>query len=131
MNNNLDTAKRYLAALEQGGDCQVLREFLDPQITQQEFPNRLTPAGASRDLAALLASCERGQQVITAQHFDIKNSLASGNQVALEVVWTGELAVALGSLAPGSRMQAHFAVFMEFRAGRIVAQRNYDCFEPW
>jgi hypothetical protein len=20
---------------------------------------------------------------------------------------------------------------LEFRAGKIVAQRNYDCFEPW
>jgi hypothetical protein len=24
-----------------------------------------------------------------------------------------------------------FAVFLEFRDGRIARQRNYDCFEPW
>jgi hypothetical protein len=26
---------------------------------------------------------------------------------------------------------ARFAVFMDFRDGRIVRQRNYDCFDPW
>jgi ketosteroid isomerase-like protein len=28
-------------------------------------------------------------------------------------------------------MRARFAAFIEFRDGRIVRQRNYDCFEPW
>jgi hypothetical protein len=28
-------------------------------------------------------------------------------------------------------MRGRFAVFMEFRDGRIVRQRNYDCFKPW
>jgi ketosteroid isomerase-like protein len=31
----------------------------------------------------------------------------------------------------GDVMRAHFATFIEFRDGKIVAQRNYDCFEPW
>jgi len=28
-------------------------------------------------------------------------------------------------------MKAFFAVFMEFREGKIVRQRNYDCFKAW
>jgi ketosteroid isomerase-like protein len=28
-------------------------------------------------------------------------------------------------------MRAHIAAFLEFRDGRIVAQRNYDCYEPF
>jgi hypothetical protein len=28
-------------------------------------------------------------------------------------------------------LRAHFALFLEFRDGRIVRQRNYDCFEAW
>jgi ketosteroid isomerase-like protein len=26
-------------------------------------------------------------------------------------------------------LRAHLGVFLEFRDGRIVAQRNYDCYE--
>jgi ketosteroid isomerase-like protein len=28
-------------------------------------------------------------------------------------------------------MRAHIAAFLEFRDGKIVAQRNYDCYEPF
>jgi ketosteroid isomerase-like protein len=50
----------------------------------------------------------------------------NGNTVALEVVWTGELAIPFGTLTAGSELRAHSAMFMEFRDGKIVAQRNYD-----
>ena len=131
MSSNLDTARRYLAALEQGGDCQALAEFFAPEVIQEEFPNRLVPTGARRDLAAILAGCERGQQVMSSQRYEVRRALASGKLVALEVLWMGTLAVTLGSLPAGSQMQAHFAVFLEFKDGKITAQRNYDCFEPW
>lgn len=42
-----------------------------------------------------------------------------------------QLAVPLGTLKGGSEMRAHFATLLEFRDGKIVAQRNYDCFDPW
>jgi len=28
-------------------------------------------------------------------------------------------------------MKAFFAVFLEFREGKIIRQRNYDCFKAW
>jgi hypothetical protein len=28
-------------------------------------------------------------------------------------------------------MKAFFAVFLEFLEGKIIRQRNYDCFEAW
>jgi ketosteroid isomerase-like protein len=31
----------------------------------------------------------------------------------------------------GAEMRAHSAMFIEFRDGKIVAQRNYDRFQPW
>jgi ketosteroid isomerase-like protein len=128
---NLDTARRYLVALEQGVVGADLAAFFDPEVVQEEFPNRLVASGARRDLNALLDGAVRGQQVLSAQTYAIQNALASGDQVSLEVLWTGTLAIALGSLPVGGIMRAHFAVFLEFRAGKIVAQRNYDCFEPW
>ena len=57
--------------------------------------------------------------------------VASGQEVALEVLWVGVLAVDVGSLAIGDEMRANFGVFLTFRDGLIVRQRNYDCFEPF
>jgi hypothetical protein len=44
---------------------------------------------------------------------------------------TGSPGRCIGQLQPGQEMRAHFAVFLEFRDGRIRRQRNYDCFEPF
>ena len=57
--------------------------------------------------------------------------MADGDRVSVEVLWTGTLALAFGALAVGSQMRAHSAMFFEFKDGKIVSQRNYDCFEPW
>jgi len=57
--------------------------------------------------------------------------VASGDQVALEVVWTGTIRQNTGPFVADQTLRARFALFMEFRDGRIVRQRNYDCFDPW
>lgn len=128
---NLATADRYLKAIESGATGSALSAFLTPDVVQEEFPNRLAAQGARRDLAQLLEGAERGQQVLSAQRYEIRNRFASGDQVALELEWTGTLAVAFGELQPGSKLRAHIAVFLEFADGKIKAQRNYDCYEPW
>ena len=56
--------------------------------------------------------------------------MADGDRVALEVLWRAELAGPLGKFPAGAELTAHSAIFLEFRHGRIVAQRNYDCFLP-
>jgi ketosteroid isomerase-like protein len=129
--SNLAAARRYLAALEGGADADELAAFFAPDVIQEEFPNRLVPTGARRDLASLLEGRRRGQEVLSSETYEIRNAMASGNQVALEVLWSGTLAKGLGSLPAGGSMHAHFAVFLDFADGKIVAQRNYDCFEPW
>ena len=131
MNNNLIIARQYLAALENGVDRDELAQFFTEDVIQKEFPNRLTPDGAVRDLDALLEGHERGKQILAGQQYEIDNAIESGDRVALEVRWTGTLAIPIGSLAVGGQMHARFAVFLEFRDGRIAAQRNYDCFEPF
>jgi ketosteroid isomerase-like protein len=131
MSNNLEIAKQYLAAIEQGVEPEKMAEFFSTDFVQIEFPNRLTPNGAKRDLTAILEASKRGKKVMSSQRYEIKNTIASGDFVAFEVLWTGTLAVAFGTIPAGGQMRAHFAVFLEFRDGKIVAQRNYDCFEPW
>ena len=129
--DNLALVRRYLAAVASGATGDTLAAFYAPDVVQEEFPNRLMANGARRDLAAILEAAVRGQSVMTSQGFDVLNAVVHGDQVALEVQWIGTLAIAFGTLPAGGQMRARFAQFFELRAGKIVAQRNYDCFEPW
>jgi ketosteroid isomerase-like protein len=133
---NLERARQYLAAIEasHSPDGRASRDpftYLAPDIQQIEFPNQFVPKGASRDLAAMREAGERGRRVIRSERYEVRMALAQGNEVALEVLWTGTLALAVASLAAGDDMRAHFGVFLTFRDGLIVSQRNYDCFEPF
>jgi hypothetical protein len=65
------------------------------------------------------------------QIYKIKQEIADHDRLALEVEWIGTLAVPFGSVSAGGQMKAFFAVFLEFREGKIARQRNYDCFEAW
>jgi ketosteroid isomerase-like protein len=127
--NCLQIARKYLAALERGDTDEAL-SYLAADIVQQEFPNRLSPSGAIRDIAAMREGAARGKQLLSAQTYEVLGSIAAEDQVALEVQWTGTLAVAVGNVPPGGQLRARFAVFLEFRGGQIVRQRNYDCFDP-
>ena len=129
--DNLALVRRYLAAVASGTTGDALAAFYAPDVVQEEFPNRLMANGARRELAAILDAAVRGQSVMTSQSFEVLNAVVHGDQVALEVQWIGTLAIPFGTLPAGGQMRARFAQFFELRAGRIVAQRNYDCFEPW
>jgi ketosteroid isomerase-like protein len=128
---NLDAARQYLAAISQGATGDALAQFFAPDVVQEEFPNRVSPDGKRRKLAAILDGAERGQKVLTAQRFEIRTAIATGDRVILEVLWVGTLAISFGTIPVGGEMRAYSAMFLEFREGKIAAQRNYDCFEPW
>ena len=124
-------AREYLAAIARGDAVEALRRFYTPDFEQVEYPNALNPAGQRSDLASALERSERGKKVLKSQRFEVVSAIASGDQVALETEWTGVLAVPIASLPAGSEMRAHFAMFLDFRDGRIARQRNYDCFQPF
>jgi ketosteroid isomerase-like protein len=126
----LRLAREYLDSIGRDDPIAGLRFFAD-DVVQVEFPNRLIPNGTTRDLAAIADAAERGRKVMTAQRFEVLNAIASGDQVAVEALWSGTLAVALGSIPAGGQMRARFAIFLTYRDGRIVRQHNYDCFDPF
>ena len=126
----LHLAHEYLESIGKVDELGGLRFFAD-DVIQVEFPNRLVPNGATRDLAALCDAAERGRKVVTSQRFEVVNAIASGEQVAVEAIWTGTLAVPFGSIPAGGQMRARFAIFLTYRDGKIVRQHNYDCFDPW
>ena len=128
---NVDTAVRYLQALEQGAVGEALAAFFHPEVEQREYPNALYRNGQTRGLQALLEGAERGRKLLSSQRYTVRSTLAQGDSVALEVDWTGTLAVPVAKLPAGATMQASLGVFLTFRDGRILSQRNYDCYEPF
>ena len=128
---NVARARAYLAAIERFAPADELEAFLDPGVVQEEFPNRLLANGATRDLSALREAGVRGRALLSGQRFDVRNAVAAGDTVALEIAWTGTLAVPFQTVPAGGELRARFAFFIDFRDGRIVKMRNYDCFEPW
>jgi hypothetical protein len=69
--------------------------------------------------------------MLRAQKFEILNSIVEGDRVALEVYWSGRLAVPVDTLPADSEIRAHFSMWLEFKEGKIARQHNYDCFDPW
>ena len=127
----IERALAYLRAIEDGTLREVFAEFFAPGVVIEWFPNRLQPNGSKSDLSGLSDAVERGKQLMSRQAYEVRSAMADGDRVVLEVTWTATLAVPLQTIPAGGEMRAYFAMFLEFRDGKIVAQRNYDCFEPW
>ena len=127
---NLATARAYLQALEENrpGDA---RAFFADDIVQVEHPNLLKPNGDRRDASQMAADGQRGLKILERQTYEVLNAVAQGDRVALEVKWTGVLAIPLRDLKPGDTMTCWSGVFLDFRDGKIVGQRNHDCFPPF
>ncbi|MBI5033665.1 MAG: nuclear transport factor 2 family protein [Chloroflexi bacterium] len=128
---NRQLVRSYLSALGSGASGDALARFFTTDAVQIEYPNRLNANGGQSDLPTILLRAEQGKKLLTQQTYEIQSVTAEGSQVAVEAIWTGTLAVPVGTLAAGSSMQAHFAIHFVMRDGRIAIQRNYDCFDPW
>jgi ketosteroid isomerase-like protein len=126
---NLALARQYLKAIESGSITE-LTQFFAPEVIVEIFPSKFFPNGSRDNLAGIRAAAERGKKVLTSQTYAIRNALSSGDQVALEIDWTGTLAVPFQTIPAGGQMRAHFAAFLQFKDGKIISQRNYDCYEP-
>lgn len=128
--DNVETVHRYLQGIEQGSFTHVKPLFTTDVVIEQ-LPNRIYPQGVQGTLSQMEDTFERGRKLFSRQTYEIKNSAAQGEMVAVEVLWTGILSVSFGNLAVGSQMRCHSAMFFAFVDGKIARQRNYDCFEPW
>jgi ketosteroid isomerase-like protein len=128
--SNLDKARRYLKAIEEGDAAYVVSLFSGDACVEQ-LPNRIYSQGSRASISQIPEAFEKGRKIFGRQTYEITNEAATADLVVLEVLWTGQLAIPFGTLAAGSEMRSHSALFIEFRDGKIVAQRNYDCFDPW
>jgi ketosteroid isomerase-like protein len=61
----------------------------------------------------------------------VQRILEAGDEIAVELERRGILAVPVMNLPAGSEMKAIIAMFLTFRDGKIISQRNYDCYPPF
>jgi ketosteroid isomerase-like protein len=100
---NIDIARQYVAALSAGAGPDEVARFYAADVVQEEFPNRLMPHGATRDLQAMKEGRVRGQALLGAENFELLNAIAEGDRVALEVMWTATVSRRPVRLPRGSR----------------------------
>src|SRR6185436_6586272 len=93
---NLEIARRYLSRLSDGAGPEELEFLVAADVVQEEFPNRLLPHGATRDLQTMKDARARGKALLKAESFELLNAIASSEHVAMEVIWTGTVRDAAG-----------------------------------
>ena len=126
---HLALARQYLKAIESGASAEEMARFFAPEVIVEIFPSKFFPNGSRSNLDEIRAAANRGKKAMASQTYAVRNALASGDQVALEIDWTGTLAIPFQTIPAGGQMRAHFAAFLQFKDGKIVSQRNYDCYE--
>jgi len=128
---NLETARRYLELVGNPSTRpEDLKAVLDEGLVWREMPNLFAPRGRTSDYATALASFAKGREYLPEQTYTLRHAVADGDTVALELSWAGKVAQAIGPFAAGSRLSARLAIFLRFRAGKIVSQTDYPCYDP-
>jgi ketosteroid isomerase-like protein len=114
---HLESARRYLKATKDG-DASFVLNFFSPDAILEQLPNRIYPQGLRSSASQVPEAFEKGRKILAHQTYEITNQVISGDTVALEVLWTATLAIPFGTLAAGSQMRCHSAMFLEFRDGK-------------
>ena len=128
---NIEMTRAYLAAIASMESFERVASFYSPEIVFREFPSRMAPEGRVRGLDDMRDAFKQGQQLLSGQKYEVDKIVGNGDEVAAEILWTGRLAVAFKHLNAGTELTAYVAVFLTFRDGAIVSQRNYDCYPPF
>ena len=125
---NIAAALSFVRAVE-AMDGSKMEGFFAPDVEQTEMPNTFKPAGQVRDLSALKSDIGKSKGIIEQQKYDILNTIAHGEIVVLEMVWHGTVVTDIPPLREGQKLRAQCVAVFEFREGKVVKLRNYDCFD--
>ena len=129
--SNISRIRDYLRAVSSMGEFEAVANYFSPDVVVQEFPNRVAPQGRVGRAAELRAAYEQGRKILRSQTYEVQRILEAGDEAAVELVWTGIQAVPVMNLPAGTEMKAIVAMFLTFRDGKIISQRNYDCYPPF
>jgi ketosteroid isomerase-like protein len=85
-------------------------------------------SGIAADRGGMRAAGERGRKLMASQRYEIRHMIVEGDRAAVQMVWSGTLAVAAGPLPAGHVMRAHVCSIIELKDGKVWRQEQYDCF---
>jgi hypothetical protein len=126
----IERAKAFVQAVAAQAPWAEIEPYYAPDVSQEEFPNRLLPKGTIRIWRPCARRAQGPEGDQSADHRDV-NAISSGQCVVLEAIWTGTLAVGLARSNPATNCAPASPKSSEFKDGLIWRQRNYDCFEAW
>lgn len=129
--SNEGIVRGLISAIERGAPGRTLAAYFDPDAEQVEYPSAMNPAGGSRGLEAVLAGAEVGGRMLASQSYAVHEVIGVGDVAAVRLTWRARTAIELPGLPAGSELTAHIAQFYEFRDGRVLRLRSYDCYEPF
>jgi predicted ester cyclase len=115
----------YIRAIEAHEDA---TRYLHPDVENVEHPNRLSPSGRRYNLAEMRAAAERGRAAMASERYEIRQMIVDGDLAAVQIAWSGTLAVAAGLLPAGHVMRAEICSIIELKDGKVWRQEQYDCF---
>jgi ketosteroid isomerase-like protein len=129
---NAEIVRTYVDAVQRFDEATAFA-LLHPEMMFHELPNRIRPKGGVDDMAAIVAGFRRAAEgkVLASQRYVIGDVIEAGERVVVEARWEGNVAIALGRLQPGDTMVAHICMVFRLVDGRIIEQRNYDCYEDF
>lgn len=111
-------------------DESVLDELFDSRVEQIEWPNLFKPQGDRRSLEQMKSGVAKAKLMLSSQSYEISREVSVDNCVVLELIWRGSSKIEHPPLSVGQELQAHCVAVFDFADGKIVAVRNYDCFDP-
>jgi ketosteroid isomerase-like protein len=124
--------RRYYATVADLSSTEEdLRALLSPGVRVVEHPNAVTPAGAERDLTAVITGFRAGKALLQEQAFEVHEVVSSGPRAAVRATWRGVVAADAGPLRAGERLVAHVAALLTVRGGVVVEHETFDCYEPF
>ncbi|MFC7495373.1 MULTISPECIES: nuclear transport factor 2 family protein [unclassified Nocardioides] len=123
--------RRYFEVVgDLGSTRSDLEQLLDPGARFVEHPNAVTPTGAVRDVAGIVAGFEAGKVLLAEQSFEVHEVLVAGDRAAVRASWRAVVGVDRGPFCAGTALTAEMAGFVTVRDGRVVEHETFDCYPP-
>jgi ketosteroid isomerase-like protein len=125
--SNFQIARGLVAAWNEGASADEVATFYADDVVVETSPNRPLPGGSTMDIDGLHAARRAAQERWSEEHYDLRGATGGGGLVAMEFLWTGSPRTEHPPFAAGERVKGRVAMFLHFRDGLIVRQRNYVC----
>jgi ketosteroid isomerase-like protein len=124
--------RRYFEVVSDLGSTEEdLLALLHPDVRITEHPNAISPAGATRDHAAVVTAFRAGKQLLSAQTFDVHEVLADGDRVAVRATWRGTVGLDTPRFPIGTELVAQMCGMLTVSGGLIREHETFDCYEPF